>query len=92
MSVRGYVRFGALAASVVGALSTVTSCYRVEVDLAPLVDDESSSGGRAVTVGAGEAGMTDGAETDVGARSQGAPCSWRARGSLTAKPVGYVAR
>jgi hypothetical protein len=67
LSVRGYVRFGALAASYVGALSTVASCYRVEVDLAPLVDDESPSGGSAVTVGAGEAGTSGGAEAEAAA-------------------------
>jgi hypothetical protein len=50
-----------LVASLVGALATAASCYRVEVDLAPLADDESSAGDSAVMVGAGEAGISSGA-------------------------------
>jgi hypothetical protein len=68
LSVRGYVRFVVLAASLVGGLSTGVSCYRAEVDLAPLVDDDESSGGGAVTVGAGTVGMSGGADGTTGAR------------------------
>jgi hypothetical protein len=60
LSVRGYVRFGVLAASLV-SFSTGTSCYRAEVDLAPLVDDESPAGGGVVMgLGGGASGGASG--------------------------------
>jgi hypothetical protein len=70
LSVRGYVRFGILAASLVGALSAGASCYRAEVDLAPLADDPSPAGGGGATVGAGEAGMSGGVDA-TGGRADG---------------------
>ena len=71
MSVRGYVRFGGGGTFLVGALLAGANCYRAEVDLAPLLDDQSQSSG-GVMVGAGEAGIGGSVEPSAGA-AMGAP-------------------
>jgi hypothetical protein len=69
LSLRGLVRFAVLGTLLAGASLTGGSCYRTEVDLAPLLDDPSRSGGGGmVTVGAGDAGMSG----SVGGTSGGA--------------------
>jgi len=72
LSVRGCVRFAVFGMFLVGALVTGASCYRAEVDLAPLLDDPSQSGGGALMAGAGEAGVGGSVEPAAGGAA-GAP-------------------
>jgi hypothetical protein len=73
LSLRGYVRFAVLGTLLAGASLTGGSCYRAEVDLAPLLYDSSQSGGGGmVTVGAGEAGMGGSAGAKSGGGTGGA--------------------
>jgi hypothetical protein len=88
LNLRGYVRFGVLAASLVGALSTGASCYRAELDLAPLGDDQPPAGGGGVTVGAGEAGMSGGGDATGGKADGGG--SGGASGGADAGGIGGV--
>lgn len=87
MNLRGYFRFGVLAASLAGALSMGASCYRAELDLAPPGDDQSPAGGGGV--GAGEAGMSGGVDATGGKPDGGGSggASGGAAGAPTCDPT-----
>jgi hypothetical protein len=72
LTARSRVLVGVFTTFLAGALTTGASCYRAEVDLSPLLDDQAQSGGGVVSAGAGEAGMSGSFGATVGGASGGA--------------------
>lgn len=71
MKVRGAFRFGLAWAISVGALFAGVSCYRAEVNLAPLLDDAPSGAGGAESGGMSAGGGAGDAMSVAGERSGG---------------------
>jgi hypothetical protein len=72
LTARSCVLFGVFATFLAGALTAGASCYRAEVDLSPLLEDQAASGGGVVSAGAGEASMSGSVGATTGGTSGGA--------------------